>query len=260
MSSEVPAVSAAIRILERLAAELPRTVSPTVLVNELQLNRSTCYNILATLQRAGWVNKLDARGGWTLGPGLLALTGVSDDSIITVVREEIEALSPRSATSSSRRNRTGRAATSSSRSRSPTGVRVVVGVGDRFPFSAPALMQAVYAFRPFVDFLDAARRGGLKKFTEHTVVDIDRLQGIFGEVRERGYSTSIREFNLAQSAAAAPVFDGAGKPQLALGVLAFSSELEHDNIAPVGEMMYAAAARITARTGGAYPVDAVAAR
>jgi DNA-binding IclR family transcriptional regulator len=261
VSNEVPAVSAAIRILERLAAELPRTVSPTVLVNELQLNRSTCYNILATLQRAGWVNKLDARGGWTLGPGLLALTGVSDDSIITVVREEIEALSRAlgHVVFAAKPDGSGGyivIAVSDPR----RGVRVVVGVGDRFPFSAPALMQAVYAFRPFVDFLDAARRGGLEKFTEHTVVDIDRLQGIFGEVRERGYSTSIREFNLAQSAAAAPVFDGAGKPQLALGVLAFSSELEHDNIAPVGEMMYAAAARITARTGGAYPVDAVAAR
>lgn len=63
VSNEVPAVSAAVRILERIAADLPKAVSPTVLVNELDLNRSTCYNILATLQRAGWVSKLEAREG-----------------------------------------------------------------------------------------------------------------------------------------------------------------------------------------------------
>ena len=84
------------------------------------------------------------------------------------------------------------------------------------------------------------------------------LRSIFADVRERGYSTSVQQFNLAQSAAAAPVFDRTGKPHLALGVLAFSSELDEGNIAAVGEMIYAAATRITARTGGTYPVDAVA--
>ena len=70
-------------------------------------------------------------------------------------------------------------------------------------------------------------------------------------------STSIRQFNLAQSAAAAAVFDQTGKPHLAIGVLAFSSELDDSNIAAVGEMIHMAAARITARTGGISPFDAV---
>ena len=93
MSSEVPAVSAAIRILERIAAESPRPVSPGVLATELGLNRSTCYNILATLQRSGWVNNMGSRAGWTLGPGLLSLTGVSEEKVTAVVQEEIESLS-----------------------------------------------------------------------------------------------------------------------------------------------------------------------
>jgi len=258
VSSEVPAVNAAIRILERLAAELPRAVSPTVLVSELGLNRSTCYNILTTLQRAGWVSKLDTRGGWTLGPGLLSLAGISEDSVITVVREEIESLSRELGyvVFAAKPDGSGGyivVAVSDLR----RGVRVVVGVGDRFPFSAPALMQAMYAYRPHAEFLETIRSRAIEKFTDHTVVDVDTLRSIFADVRERGYSTSVRQFNLAQSAAAAPVFDRTGKPHLALGVLAFSSELDDGNIAQVGEMIYAAATRITARTGGTYPVDAV---
>ena len=258
MSNEVPAVNAAIRILERLAAELPRAVSPTVLVHDLRLNRSTCYNILTTLQRAGWVNKLDTRGGWTLGPGLLSLTGISDDSVITVVREEIDVLSRRlgHVVFAARPDGSGGyvvVAVSDPR----RGVRVVVGVGDRFPISAPALMQAMYAHRPFTEFLEAIRGRTVERFTDHTVVDVDGLRRIFADVRERGYSTSIRQFNLAQSAAAAPVFDRLGRPHLALGVLAFSSELDDTNIDPVGQTIHAAAARITARTGGHPPSAAV---
>jgi coenzyme F420-dependent glucose-6-phosphate dehydrogenase len=257
VSNEVPAVSAAVRILERIAAELPKAVSPTVLVNELELNRSTCYNILATLQRAGWISKLDARGGWTLGPGLLSLTGVSDDSIIAVVQEEIDMLSRRLGYVVFAAKQDGSGGYTVIAVSDPRrGVRVIVDVGDRFPFSAPALMQAMYAYRPFEEFVTAARGRAVEKFTEHTVTDRESLADVFAAVRRSGFSTSIRQFNLAQSAAAAPVFDRLGKPSLAIGTLAFSTELDYSNIEPVGKLIVSAAARITDRTGGVGPVDA----
>ncbi|BBC30846.1 hypothetical protein SGFS_021400 [Streptomyces graminofaciens] len=250
-------MSAAVRILERLAAELPRAVSPTVLVNELELNRSTCYNILATLQQAGWANKLEARGGWTLGPGLLALTGVSDDSVTAVVQEEIDRLSHRLGYVVFAAKQDGSGGYTVIATADPRrGVRVVVDVGDRFPFSAPALMQAMYAHRPFGDFLATARSKVIEKFTEHTAVDVDVLERIFSEVRRRGFSTSVRQFNLAQSGAAAPVFDRDGKPHLVVATLAFSSELDESNIASVGQLISTTAGRITDRTGGTHVPDA----
>jgi IclR family acetate operon transcriptional repressor len=256
LSSDVPAVNAAVRILERLAADLPRAVSPTTLVNELELNRSTCYNILATLQRAGWTTKLDARGGWTLGPGFLSLTGISDDSLVTVIQEEIDTLSRNlgHVVFAAKQDGSG-GYTVMAVSDPRRGVRVIVGVGDRFPFSAPALMQATYAYRPFEEFVAASQSQRIERFTEHTVVDIEGLRDLFAEIRERGYSTSIRQFDLAQSAAAAPVFDRTGKAHLTIGVLAFSSQLDDRSIEPVGEMIAATASRITARTGGLLPPD-----
>nr|WP_323807002.1 IclR family transcriptional regulator [Amycolatopsis methanolica] len=261
VSNEVPAVGAAVRILERMAAELPKAVSPTVLVNELELNRSTCYNILATLQRAGWVSKLDGRGGWTLGPRLLSLTGVSDDSIVAVVQDEIDVLSRRLGyvVFAAKQDDSG-GYTVIAVSDPRRGVRVIVDVGDRFPFSAPALMQAMYAYRPFDDFAAASRGRAVEKFTEYTVADRESLAEVFAAVRQRGFSTSIRQFNLAQSAAAAPVFDNMGKPSLAIGTLAFSSELDYANIDPIGKLINSTAARITERTGGTVPIDASAPR
>ena len=53
MASDVPAVTNAVRILERISRDWPDAVSSGSLIDDLGLNRSTCYNILGTLQRAG---------------------------------------------------------------------------------------------------------------------------------------------------------------------------------------------------------------
>jgi coenzyme F420-dependent glucose-6-phosphate dehydrogenase len=248
-------VSAAIRILERIAAASPRPVSPGVLASELGLNRSTCYNILATLHQAGWTNNLGTRSGWTLGPGLLALTGLSAESRTAVVEEEIEELSHRLGYVVFAAQQDGSGGYTVISVCDPRrGVRVIVDVGDRFPFSAPALMQAFYAFRPWRDFVDMARSRVVERFTEHTVTDADELRKLFADVRERGFSTSIRQFNLAQGAAAAAVFDRDGLPTLALGTLAFSSDLDEVNVMQVGRLIRECAVRITERTGGVVPV------
>jgi coenzyme F420-dependent glucose-6-phosphate dehydrogenase len=254
MSNDVPAVNAAIRILERIAVEAPAGVSPGVLAGELHLNRSTCYNILATLQRAGWASNLGSRSGWTLGPGLLALTGVSQESIHAVVQEEIDALSRRLGFVVFAAQQDGSGGYTVIAAADPRrGVRVTVDVGDRFPFSAPALMHAFYAYRDFDDFAALTRTHGLPQYTEHTIVDLPDLRERFDQVRASGYSRSIQQYNLAQSGVAAAVFDRLERPTLVLATLAFSSELTEGNVADVGAMMADTAERITGRTGGIAP-------
>src|SRR5215475_3936814 len=85
MASDVPAVLSAVRLLERIARDWPEPVPSGVLIEDLGLNRSTCYNLLGTLQRAGWVTSHGDRGGWTLGPRLLATARVSEDWMSEIV-------------------------------------------------------------------------------------------------------------------------------------------------------------------------------
>lgn len=145
MANNVPAVASSVRIIERLARESPDPVSSRVLVDELQLNRSTCYNILATLQGAGWVRSLGDRAGWTLGPKLLTLTGVTDDMALGIVREEIEQLTCRLGFVVFVAEPDGSGGyVVVARAEQRRGVRVTVGVGEYFQFSAPALMYAFH--------------------------------------------------------------------------------------------------------------------
>lgn len=85
-----------------------------------------------------------------------------------------------------------------------------------------------------------------------TVVDREELSTLFREVRRRGYSNSIRQFNLAQGAVASPVFDARGQATRAVCVLAFSSQLDKSNVSHVGTSVSSCARRITDRTGGVY--------
>lgn len=253
MPNEVPAVASAIRLIEHIAAEAPRAVSAGALAAELGLNRSTCYNILSTLQQAGWLNNLGARSGWTLGPGLSALVGPSEEALHIAVQQELDQLCKRLGYVVFAAQEDGTGGYSVVAVGDPgRGVRVTVNVGDRFPFSAPGLMHAFWPYRPWDEFVAEAERQNLERFTEFTA-DLDQLAELFARVRRRGYGSSIRQFNLAHSGASSTVFGPDRQPKLAVVTLTFSSELDWDNLDQVGELIHDAAARITTRVGGAEP-------
>lgn len=254
MASDVPAVSSAVRILERLAAEWPHAVAPKDLVTELGLNRSTCYNILATLQRAGWVTTTGERSGWMLGPKLLTLTGVTDTMANAVAQQEIDELARRLGFVVFVVEPDGSGGyVVTVKAERQMGVRVTVGVGEDFPFSAPALMQAYHAWLPTAQVDELVDRLGLKQFTPHTITDRDALHGALAETRSRGFSTSIQQYDMAQSGVAAPVFDKRGHVVRVVCSLAFFTELHQDNAPRIGALVSACAERITARTGGRRP-------
>lgn len=251
MAGNVPAVASAVRVIERLAAEWPEAVVPRTLIDDLELNRSTCYNILSTLQSSGWVRSLGDRAGWTLGPRLLTLTGVSSTMALSVIQKEIDTLSRRLGYVVFVAERDGSGGyVVVAKAERRLGVRVTVGVGEYFEFSAPALMNAFHAWGPAEEFDAAAERHKVKAFTPNTLTDPHDLHAELEATRVRGYAVSLQQFDLGQGGAAAPVFDRHGNVSCVVTTLAFASELNQDNIAEVGELVAATAARITRHLGG----------
>ena len=223
-------------------------------MNELGLNRSTCYNILATLQRAGWVTSTGERSGWMLGPKLLTLTGVPDDRTVAIAQQEIDELARRLGFVVFIAEPDGAGGyVVTVKAERQMGVRVTVGVGEGFPFSAPAIMQAFLSWTPWEKVEELVDRHGLKQFTEHTVTDRAELRQALATIRETGYSTSIQQYDMAQSGVAAPIFDRRGQVTRVVTSLAFFTELHADNVSRIGAQVSACADRITARTGGRHP-------
>jgi DNA-binding IclR family transcriptional regulator len=254
MASDVPSVMNAVRLLERIAREWPDPVPSGVLIEDLELNRSTCYNILGTLQRAGWAATRGDRAGWWLGPRLLAIAGASEDWTSEIVQQELEELSKRLGYLSfavRRHGATGYAV--AAKADRGQGVRITVGLGDTFEFSAPAIMRAFLAWSDPAEADRVIDKHGLRAFTPETVVDRDALRAVLTRTREQGYGVSIREYDLGQSGVSAPVFDDRGTVTMVLCALAFSSELNEATVETAGALIRDCALRITERTGGAPP-------
>jgi DNA-binding IclR family transcriptional regulator len=89
----VGSVASAFRILDHLAAS-PRPLRLKDIAGALELNTSTCLNILRTMARAGVVH--NDRGAKTYSPGLglasLARAALSRDARLTAARPLMEAL------------------------------------------------------------------------------------------------------------------------------------------------------------------------
>lgn len=251
MTSDVPAVVNAVRLLERIARDWPDPVPSGVLIDELGLNRSTCYNILGTLQRIGWAASRGDRGGWLLGPRLLAMGRLSEDWLGEIVQQELDALSQRIGfiVFAVQRHGAGEYSVFAKGDRGQ-GVRITVGLGDTFTFSAPAIMRAFHAWSDPAEVDRLADQFGLKAFTPETVVDRDRLHEVMARTRELGYSTSVREYDLGQSGVSAPVFDEHGRVTMVIVSLAFSSELNETNVDHYGVMIRECGLNITERIGG----------
>ncbi|NLU74996.1 IclR family transcriptional regulator [Streptomyces sp. HNM0575] len=254
MASDVPAVTNAVRVLERIARDWPDSVASGSLIEDLGLNRSTCYNILGTLQRAGWVASRGDRTGWSLGPRLLSLTGMSTEMVVDVVQQELDDLSQRLGFIAFAVQRHGADEYAVlAKAERGQGIRITVSIGDTFPFSAPAIMRAFHAWSDADEVDRQVKRNGLKAFTSETVTKPAKLRTILKATRERGYGISVREYDLGQSGVAAPVFDSRGRVALVLCSLAFSSELNEENVDHAGTLIRECGLRITARTGGVAP-------
>ncbi|WP_284743814.1 IclR family transcriptional regulator [Amycolatopsis sp. RTGN1] len=249
MTSDVPAVLSAVRLLERIARDWPEPVASGVLIEELGLNRSTCYNILGTLQRAGWTT---SRDGWSLGPRLLAMARLSEDWMTEIVQQELDDLNQRInfVVFAVQPHGKGEYSVLAKGDRGK-GVRITVGVGDTFPFSAPAIMRAFHAWSEPAEVDRLSDRFDVEAFTAETVTDPGELRGILDDTRERGYARSIREYDLGQSGVAAPVFDAQGRVCMVVCSLAFASELNESTVDHYGDLIRECGLRITERTGGA---------
>jgi coenzyme F420-dependent glucose-6-phosphate dehydrogenase len=243
VSSDVPAVEKAIRILERLAAEYPRPVSPATLIADLDLNRSTCYGILATLRAQGW-GASPERAGWTLGPRLLTLarTGEHADGL---VRDELGELSrrPGAVTVAVVPDGSGRFVVVAT-GECTHGVRVSIRVGDRLPEPATAVRQVVAAW---------GLPGGASRFRRPPDEMRDPAD-VLTRVRTDGFGRSAGPADQPQGVAAAAAFDAGGRLRMIVTVLAMPERKPDEEIDRIGRAVRDSAAAISARTGGVPPI------
>ncbi len=191
----------------------------TELARRLDLTKSTVSRILGTLQKEGLVGKNPETGKYRLGLGLISLAGVALGrldvrGVSQPYLNDLVALSEETV------NVTvldGRECVNIERARSPQPIRYVGWIGRRTPLHCTAAGKVLLACQPY-ERRQELLAGGLKRYTDKTIVALEALEQSLEEVRDQGYAIVHEEFEEGFSGLAAPVYAHTGLVAAAVSI------------------------------------------
>ncbi|MFB9378367.1 IclR family transcriptional regulator [Kineococcus gynurae] len=100
----------------------------------------------------------------------------------------------------------------------PDAVDVMTRVGTRFPLPATGVGRVLLAHAP-PEVQEAALAAPMRRWTDRTLVDPDRLRAVLAEVRRAGVAFSDQQVTLGAASVAAPVRRGDGEVVAAISVV-----------------------------------------
>jgi IclR family acetate operon transcriptional repressor len=244
--SRVQSIERAFSVLSTLA---DGPLGVTDVAERARLPKSTAARLLASLAREGAVEQTNGSSTYRLGPRLLTLSSGlhSTRSLVAVAHPYLIELAERTGEAAGLSVPDGRTVHYIDQVDSPNPVQVRDWTGTRIPMHAVSSGLVVLAnLTPAA--LAAYLAAPLGRFTEHTVVDVDRLQARLAEVQRDGYAWVREEFAIGINSVAAPVADASGEVVAAVHVhgptYRFPTAGEE---AALGEAVEAIAGRIGAR-------------
>jgi DNA-binding IclR family transcriptional regulator len=215
-TQRIQAVDRAVALLKSVAAS---ATPPTVLelARDCDINRSTAWRLLRTLEHHGLVDRDPITQRYTVGYGAISVAAaVTDDALVRRVRPLLSKLA------------------------AVTGETVTLAVAKRFNLvyvdqvdppnvmvpnwlDKPLPLHATSGGKAFLAWLgrderDAILPRELSRYTAHTITDRDQLEREFDEVRRVGYALCTREYEEFSSGASAAVLNTRQNPIAVINV------------------------------------------
>lgn len=240
----VPAVRHAMAIFEFLKGRANEAATMTEIADSLGMNRSTCFNILRTLEGGELLSRDVDTKRYQLGIGLRDLGAVvgEEGAVLTTARMRaldfvrtyklILLLCQKAEDDSfmvidKLRGRPDR--------------RGTMPLGGRVPPNGAVLAKAWYAYRSDEEVEQMLELHGLPARTSNSITRVAEFKEELAEVRRRGYSTSIGEYEPDFNAVGSAVLAPDGKPVLLMVVTGHSSFMPGRLIPAIGERLRQAA-------------------
>jgi DNA-binding IclR family transcriptional regulator len=176
------------------------------------LPKSTAARMLATLVDEGAVEQIPGDTSYRLGPRLITLAGGFSltRSLAAIARPTLSNLAEASGEAAGLGMPDGDLVHYVDQVDTVHPVLVRDWTGVRAPLHAVSSGQVLLAFRTPAAIERYLERP-MERFTPNTLVDPDAVRDRLREVRRRGYSWAIEEFDAGISSIAAPIADASGE-------------------------------------------------
>jgi IclR family transcriptional regulator, KDG regulon repressor len=192
----------------------------TELANKMDINKSSVYRILATMEQYGYIEQDEDTARYKLGyrfleissrllesldlrtaakPFLQELEEETNEVIHLVVYDQGEVVYIEKLDGNEL-------------------LRMHSKVGKRAPMHCTSVGKAILAHLPRQTVLDIIQRKGLPRHTVHTITEQDAFLEELRSVREMGFGLDLEENEAGITCISAPIFDHAGKVTAAVSI------------------------------------------
>lgn len=228
------------RILD-LVSERGEDLSAKQLAREIGTSLSSCYYLLNILADEGYIEKIPRCGGYRIGRTVSVLHENARDDFDSKTESVVEELARRSQRHAYSAVLSDGEMTVVQVKAPPMSPPLGVVRGFHGASHALALGKALLAGMgsEYVDgYIDS--HGGLEAFTPRTIVHPSMLHAQLNKARMVGLATDFEEFAPNLCCVAAPVGDGEGKVEGALGISTTARHIRDDGKRLVGLVQWAA--------------------
>ncbi|WP_448623507.1 IclR family transcriptional regulator [Geodermatophilus sp. URMC 64] len=244
----VQSVDRALSVLEILAAHGEAGV--TEVAAELGVHKSTAFRLVAVLESRGFVEQLADRGKYRLGFGVVRLAGAAAAQldIAQQGRRICEALAADLEETVNIAILDSDRAVNVSQVRGPAALSTHNWVGQGTPLHATSSGKVLLAHAADSVRKDVLSRE-LPRYTAATITDPEQLRDHLDRVVERGWGSTVEEYEVGLNAVAAPVRDAHGDVVAALSVSGPSFRMGSEDFPRLATRVVSAADELSRRLG-----------
>lgn len=245
----INSLSRGVEIL-RLLGDSDGPVGVTEVAERLQVDPSTAYRLLATLERGGLVAQDADSKKYTVGYGVLEIANglLRRMSVVTAADHYLRSIAALTSESTHVAVLDGARAVFVARQSGPGVLRVETTVGSSEPAYCTAVGKALLAEHSEEE-LRHLYVEPLTRYTPHTITTIGDLVTEVARVRRNGYAYDDEELHPGVRCLASPVRDHRGRIVAAFGLSMPSTRLTREHIPALVTQIAGAAEAISAQLG-----------
>lgn len=207
---EVSSVKRALNIFDLYLESDEKELGLTEISKGINVNKSTVYRIVKTLEQEGWL--IQNNNKYRIGFGVLKVSGklLKDYNSRDYIVKELEKLVEKVKETAILSVFEDKWSICIEKADADNSVILKLKKGQILPVHAGAAGKILLAFQP-EEVIDKVISYGLKKFNEKTITDGERLKKHLKEIRDRKYAVSYAEVDSSGATIGLPVFNKEGK-------------------------------------------------
>lgn len=238
---KVGALSAGLRVLRHLAS-VPTPLGVTRIARDLELNSSTCFNLLKTLVHEGLVTFDEDTKTYRIGLGLVELAkgSLEQASYARLLRPHLQEIASRHRVTTTLWQRTTNdRVVMVDLADSGSALRVHMSIGQRLPLYIAALGRCMAAYSPLSPAELRSRisslRWGISSLRWEDGPSFEAYMRDVEKVREVGYALDEGHYVKGITTVSSPILDEHRTPLMAISAVGFSAQFTPSSLQSLGE-------------------------